>query len=179
MFLRTDYAFKGPENCLHWQITTTPSDNSLQDNGICGWPWQTWGSSSTWDCWSDSDDSDSDNSNPQSEASALDLSSETRLAAFQGELPNPNPKTNNQQSEIPSVSNSCCMIDSKSPVMAEENQGSCSRMERPQYERDGWERVELDSLSRVQLCRTDERWSTSRHSHTVSFRKKWEHIIII
>lgn len=90
--------------------------------------------------------------------------------------------TNDQQSEVvASVSNSF-VIDSKlTSVMkvgvTEENQGSVARSgrrrrERPQYERDGWERLELECLSRVQLCRTDERWSTSRHSHTVSFRKK-------
>lgn len=42
---------------------------------------------------------------------------------------------------------------------------------RPPYEIDGWERVELENLSKIQLCRTDERWSTTRHSHTVAFRR--------
>ncbi|GBG81174.1 hypothetical protein CBR_g31850 [Chara braunii] len=39
------------------------------------------------------------------------------------------------------------------------------------YIRDGWERVELLHIGRTQICRTDERWSCRRHSHTVSFRR--------
>lgn len=113
---------------------------ALQDNGICGCPWETWGFSSAWD-WSESDESDSDN----------------------GDL----------------VPNSF-IIDTKTSVMTlstDETRGSVAssgrtRTEKPQYEEDGWERVELGSLSNLQLCRTDERWSTNRHSHTVSFRKK-------
>jgi hypothetical protein len=46
---------------------------------------------------------------------------------------------------------------------------------RPPYEIDGWERVELENLSKIQLCRTDERWSTTRHSHTVAFRRNARH----
>lgn len=119
------------------------------DNGICGCPWKTWGFSSPWD-WSDSDDSDFDASvsialQSQEDGSCLRESKES---------------TNGHDRTRGSISS---------------NSGSQigrTRREKPLYEIDGWERLELHSLSRLQLCRTDERWSSSRHSHTVSFRRK-------
>jgi len=39
------------------------------------------------------------------------------------------------------------------------------------YHADGFDSFELPALSAVQICRTDERWSSCRHSHTVSFRR--------
>lgn len=35
----------------------------------------------------------------------------------------------------------------------------------------GWERVELWGGERKQIGRTDERWSSKHHSHTVAFRR--------
>jgi hypothetical protein len=115
----------------------------LQDDGICGCPWGTWGFSSPLD-WSESDDSDTgDSDNDDLVPNSVIMDSEISVTT----LPN------------------------------DETQGavtSCGKATggKPQYEEDGWERVELGSLSCLQLCRTDERWSTSRHSHTVAFRKK-------
>ena len=41
----------------------------------------------------------------------------------------------------------------------------------PPYVEDGFARLELAPLSRVQLCRTDERWRARSASHTVVFRR--------
>jgi hypothetical protein len=41
----------------------------------------------------------------------------------------------------------------------------------PPYTQEGFARVELEHISQIQICRTDERWSSRRHSHTVSFRR--------
>lgn len=41
----------------------------------------------------------------------------------------------------------------------------------PPFAVDGWVRTELAYLSSFQICRTDERWSTIHHSHTVAFRR--------
>lgn len=41
------------------------------------------------------------------------------------------------------------------------------RSDIPPYAAHGWVRTELASLSSLQICRTDERWSTLQHSHTV------------
>lgn len=113
------------------------------DNGICGCPWETWGFSSPLD-WDESDDSDTgDSDNGDLVPNSVIIDSEISVTTL------PNDET---QGAVTSY-------------------GKATR-EKPQYEEDGWERVELGSLSCLQLCRTDERWSTSRHSHTVAFRKK-------
>lgn len=41
----------------------------------------------------------------------------------------------------------------------------------PPYQVDGFRRVDLQELSRWQLCRTDERWAERGRSRTVSFRR--------
>jgi len=41
----------------------------------------------------------------------------------------------------------------------------------PLYAAEGFARVDLPQLSRWQLCRTDERWLTRRHSASVAFRR--------
>uniref|UniRef100_A0A7S0RVG8 Uncharacterized protein n=1 Tax=Pyramimonas obovata TaxID=1411642 RepID=A0A7S0RVG8_9CHLO len=51
---------------------------------------------------------------------------------------------------------------------------SPSSMLRP-FQADGFQRVELPTLSAVQICRTDERWSSRRHSRTVSFQRLSSH----
>jgi hypothetical protein len=42
----------------------------------------------------------------------------------------------------------------------------------PPYEADGFERVDLPALWRVQLCRTDERWRPRGVSRSVAFRRR-------
>ena len=49
-----------------------------------------------------------------------------------------------------------------------------SREWRPPHEADGFERVDLDALSKHQVCRTDEPWLKARRSGTVSFRRRRE-----
>ena len=44
----------------------------------------------------------------------------------------------------------------------------------PPHEADGFERVDLDALSKHQVCRTDEPWLKARRSGTVSFRRRRE-----
>ncbi|KAG0624895.1 hypothetical protein M758_2G012000 [Ceratodon purpureus] len=116
------------------------------DNGICGCPWETWGYSPAWD-WSESDDSDSSSSDNNGVLAPNSVITDSKISVTA--LPT---EDSTQGSEV----------------------ASCGRAtrEKPPYEEDGWERVELGSLSSLQLCRTDERWSSSRHSHTVAFRKK-------
>ena len=50
--------------------------------------------------------------------------------------------------------------------------GPFGNARRPPHEADGFERVDLDALSKHQVCRTDEPWLKARRSKTVSFRRR-------
>ncbi|KAL2642051.1 hypothetical protein R1flu_009638 [Riccia fluitans] len=126
------------------------------DDGICGDPWLTWG------CRASGDESSSDTSSHGN--SYLDARSTYELQdsrSFSNYGPGKaaaiieSPFEENESNDL----NSAVSIDriSSEPL-------------RP-YEADGWVRIELENLSKLQICRTDERWSTYRHSHTVSFRR--------
>ena len=42
----------------------------------------------------------------------------------------------------------------------------------PIYQMEGFVRVNLDEISMMQICCTDEPWLAKRHSQTVSFRRQ-------
>ncbi|KAL3678235.1 hypothetical protein R1sor_021191 [Riccia sorocarpa] len=150
---------------VDWTASMRATDSVLEyiligemDDGICGDPWLTWGSRFPGDE-SSSDTSSHDN----------------------GCL---NSKLTYELHESRSCSNygpgkAAVMIETENPSGDKESgdesssqsiDGISTQPLRP-YEADGWVRIELEHLSKFQICRTDERWSTYRHSHTVSFRR--------
>ena len=64
--------------------------------------------------------------------------------------------------------------DDVSDVSDVSETGPFGNARRPPHEADGFERVDLDALSKHQVCRTDEPWLKARRSKTVSFRRRRE-----
>jgi hypothetical protein len=165
-----------------------------QDGGICGHPWLTWGYSSEEDS-SDDTDTEADDNDAHSGSKRNQFSSTHYCASID------RPKTAEEgkdchQHHPEFLPVKCQRIstsilephssNSKGNGLEEQVKDNtlasvqeCLRareanhdvMKQQLYKIEGFERVELESMSAVQICRTDERWSTTRHSHTVSFRR--------
>lgn len=145
---------------------------TLQDLGICGHPWLTWGVSLPWDS-SDSDNcEDSDVDDTYFQANEPFHTQETEDEPNNGVLPHQRccisaPVADLQNGQVHDYN----LQPIGRTLQVTEQDADIAQSVAPN-DNIGWERVELETLSKVQICRTDERWSTTRHSHTVSFRKR-------
>jgi hypothetical protein len=172
------------------------------DGGICGHPWLTWGYSSEEDS-SDDTDTEADDNHARSGSKRNQFSSTHYCAS------NDRPETAEEDKDChqhhPEFLPVKCQRISTSILEphSSNSQGNgleeqvkenplasvqeCLRAREANhdvtkqqlYKIEGFERVELESMSTVQICRTDERWLTTRHSHTVSFRRLQKNILSV
>ncbi|BBN02965.1 hypothetical protein MPTK1_2g19690 [Marchantia polymorpha subsp. ruderalis] len=138
------------------------------DDGICGDPWLTWGYRPPGDI------SSSDSSLEPGSPGTSDLEFRSKEHPSTCSNYGPGIATVVVESEITSVEIEGSKFHTRSECPLDTKHEEIPLQARRPFEMDGWVRVELKDLCELQICRTDERWSTIRHSHTVSFRRSYE-----
>lgn len=160
--------FESIPEAVKWIYALKGHGSFLQDDGICGDPWLTWGYRPPGDI------SSSDSSLEPGSPGTSDLEFRSKEHPSTCSNYGPGIATVVVESEITSVEIEGSKLHTRSECPLDTKHEEIPLQARRPFEMDGWVRVELKDLCELQICRTDERWSTIRHSHTVSFRRSYE-----
>ena len=143
------------------------------DDGCCGLPWETWGVDPdvSWagDC---SSTSSEDEDNPVDlEVLGRDIEEETVLQAVTTAwgVRESEQGRKRDRAEMESARDDAVKLRSTAPSSRLRRVYLAAPAKTP-FGREGFTRMDLDhEMGRWQLCRTDQRWATTRNSTTVAF----------